>query len=100
MDAEIETVVCNLARQYGAERVYLPGSYAHGDATEASDIDLRVEKGELDVRDHNDKMAQVGAIQATDVREVLSNRSHILGVEVDAENVLMLAVHSANPITI
>ena len=32
MDAELKTVVSNLARQYGAERVYLFGSYARGDA--------------------------------------------------------------------
>lgn len=29
------------------ERVYLFGSYAHGDAIENSDVDLRVDKGSL-----------------------------------------------------
>ena len=47
MDAELKTVVSNLARQYGAERVYLFGSYARGDATETSDIDLRIDKGSI-----------------------------------------------------
>ena len=47
MEMEIKTVVSNLARQYGAERVYLFGSYARGEATEASDIDLRIDKGSI-----------------------------------------------------
>ena len=44
---DIKMVVCRLAEQYGAERVYLFGSYARGDATEQSDIDLRIDKGEI-----------------------------------------------------
>ena len=47
MDAELKAVVSNLAQRYGAERVYLFGSYARGDATEASDIDLRIDKGSI-----------------------------------------------------
>lgn len=45
--AEIKTVVESLARQYGAERVYLFGSYARGEANEHSDIDLRIDKGAI-----------------------------------------------------
>ena len=44
---EIKTVVEPIARKYGVERVYLFGSYARGDVTENSDIDLRVDKGSL-----------------------------------------------------
>ena len=40
--AEIRRVVSELAERYGAERVYLFGSYARGDAHEDSDVDLRV----------------------------------------------------------
>lgn len=36
-----------LAKQYGAERIYLFGSYARGDSTPASDIDLRIDKGSI-----------------------------------------------------
>ena len=36
-----------LSRQYGAERVYLFGSYARGDMTAGSDIDLRIDKGSI-----------------------------------------------------
>lgn len=36
-----------IARKYGVDRVYLFGSYARGDVTENSDIDLRVDKGSL-----------------------------------------------------
>ena len=44
---EIQSIVGTLARQYGAERVYLFGSYARGDATEHSDIDLRIDRGSM-----------------------------------------------------
>ena len=43
----IQQIVSRLAKQYGAERVYLFGSYARGDATDQSDIDLRIDKGEI-----------------------------------------------------
>ena len=45
--SDIKRIVGNLAQQYGAERVYLFGSYARGEATEASDIDLRIDKGSV-----------------------------------------------------
>ena len=44
---EIQRIVSRLARAYGAERVYLFGSYARGEATERSDIDLRIDRGEI-----------------------------------------------------
>ncbi len=36
-----------LAQKYGAQRIYLFGSYARGDMTETSDIDLRIDKGQI-----------------------------------------------------
>lgn len=44
---EIRNNVSPIARRYGVERVYLFGSYARGEATKNSDIDLRVDKGKL-----------------------------------------------------
>lgn len=44
---ELKTIVEPIARKYGVEHVYLFGSYAHGDATDNSDVDLRVDKGSL-----------------------------------------------------
>ncbi len=44
---EIQRVVSELAAKYGAKRVYLFGSYARGDMTSASDIDLRIDKGSI-----------------------------------------------------
>lgn len=44
---EIKAIVSRLAKQYGAERVYLFGSYARGDMTDSSDIDLRIDKGSI-----------------------------------------------------
>ena len=44
---EIRKIVSKLAAQYGAKRVYLFGSYARGDMTDSSDIDLRIDKGSI-----------------------------------------------------
>lgn len=44
---EIRKSVAKLAKKYGAQRVYLFGSYARGDATEQSDVDLRIDKGSI-----------------------------------------------------
>ena len=45
--AEIKEIVAALAAQYGADRIYLFGSYARGDADKDSDIDLRIDKGAI-----------------------------------------------------
>lgn len=45
--SEIKAIVSRLAEQYGAERIYLFGSYARGDMTSGSDIDLRIDKGSI-----------------------------------------------------
>lgn len=44
---EIKRIVSSLGKQYGAERIYLFGSYARGDMTADSDIDLRIDKGRI-----------------------------------------------------
>lgn len=44
---EIKAIVAALAAQYGADRVYLFGSYARGDADSNSDIDSRIDKGSI-----------------------------------------------------
>lgn len=44
---DIKIVVNKLAIEYGVEKVYLFGSYARGDASHKSDIDLRIDKGEI-----------------------------------------------------
>ena len=43
--SEIKNVVGRL--EHGAQRVYLFGSYARGDMTADSDIDLRIDKGAI-----------------------------------------------------
>lgn len=45
--SEIRETVNRRGKEYGAERIYLFGSYARGDATETSDIDLRIDKGNI-----------------------------------------------------
>ena len=66
--SEIRTIVCPLARQYGAERVWLFGSYARGEARNNSDIDLRIDKG---------------AIQGLQFAGLLGDLEDALGTSVD-----------------
>ena len=44
---QLRDIVAPLAKEYGAERVYLFGSYARGDMNENSDVDLRIDKGRI-----------------------------------------------------
>lgn len=44
---EIQTVIREVASRYGVEKIVLFGSYARGEATLNSDIDLRIEKGQI-----------------------------------------------------
>ena len=48
--SEIKAIVSRLARQYGAERIYLFGSYARGTATESSDIDLLIDTSGTNIK--------------------------------------------------
>ncbi|MDE7220694.1 MAG: nucleotidyltransferase domain-containing protein [Oscillospiraceae bacterium] len=45
--ADIQSIVAGLAQKYGAQRIFLFGSYARGDTAEHSDIDLRIDKGSI-----------------------------------------------------
>ena len=45
--SDIQPIVAELAQKYGAQRVFLFGSYAWGDMDEASDVDLRIDKGRI-----------------------------------------------------
>ena len=44
---ELQSIIEPLAKKYGAERIFLFGSYARGDMTDSSDIDLRIDKGSI-----------------------------------------------------
>jgi predicted nucleotidyltransferase len=44
---EIKNKVSDTARQYGVKKVYLFGSYARGEACPGSDIDICIEKGNI-----------------------------------------------------
>ena len=45
--AEIQQIVSPIADRYGVDRMMLFGSYARGDNTPQSDIDLRIDKGSV-----------------------------------------------------
>lgn len=49
---EIKTAVSKVGKKYGIKNAYLFGSYAKGTATEGSDVDLIIDKG--DVRTYKD----------------------------------------------
>ena len=44
---EIKSIVEPVAREYGVESLFLFGSYANGSADEYSDIDFRIDKGDV-----------------------------------------------------
>ena len=44
---EIREIINPIAARYGVQSIYLFGSYARGEATETSDLDLRVNKGKV-----------------------------------------------------
>ena len=44
---EIRAIAAPLARRYGVKSLYLFGSYARGEADGSSDIDLRVDRGDM-----------------------------------------------------
>ena len=65
---EIKSVVSELAQKYGAQRIFLFGSYARGDMEPTSDIDLRIDKG---------------SIQGFELAGLLVDLEDALGVSVD-----------------
>ena len=44
---EIKNIVSPIAREYGVESIFLFGSYARRSASAVSDVDLKIEKGQL-----------------------------------------------------
>lgn len=44
---EIQDKVSALGKEYGADRIFLFGSYAKGTAKSDSDVDLRIDRGEI-----------------------------------------------------
>ncbi len=44
---ELQAIICPILRDYGVRRAYLFGSYARGEATAQSDIDLRIDGGRI-----------------------------------------------------
>ena len=44
---EIRSIAAPIAEKYGVAEMYLFGSYARGEATAASDLDFRIERGRI-----------------------------------------------------
>ena len=45
--ADVRKIVSPIAARYGVHRMYLFGSYARGENTPGSDVDLRIDKGNV-----------------------------------------------------
>jgi len=45
--SDIQRLIQPIATRYGVERIFLFGSYARGDVTPTSDIDLFIDKGAI-----------------------------------------------------
>lgn len=71
--SDIKKVVVLLGKHYGAERIFLFGSYARGEADEESDIDLRIDKGEI-------RGLQMGAL-LTDIEDALGKKVDLLSTK-------------------
>ena len=44
---DIRDAVQRRGKEYGADKIYLFGSYARGEANEKSDVDLRIDRGNI-----------------------------------------------------
>ena len=44
---EIRAIAVPVAKHYGVDALYLFGSYARGDASPQSDLDFRIERGQI-----------------------------------------------------
>jgi predicted nucleotidyltransferase len=44
---EIKSIAEGIAKRHGVERMFLFGSYARGDMKDTSDIDIRIDRGQL-----------------------------------------------------
>nr|WP_300808369.1 nucleotidyltransferase domain-containing protein [uncultured Acetatifactor sp.] len=71
---EIQAIVYPILRSHGVSRAYLFGSYARGEATGKSDIDLRIDAGKIK------GMFALGALYH-DLTEVLEKSVHLVTTE-------------------
>lgn len=48
---QIKNSVSKIGKRYGVKSAFLFGSYAKGEATEKSDVDILIDRGEIDTYD-------------------------------------------------
>lgn len=72
--AEIKRVVAKIGEKYGIKNAYLFGSYAKGEATEHSDVDLLMDLGEVtDYYSYEDMRLTLAKELGTDVDVISSS---------------------------
>lgn len=70
---DIQKVVQKIGYEYGADRIFLFGSYARGEANSESDIDLRIDRGKI-------KGLSMGSF-LLDVEEALGKKVDLLSTK-------------------
>ena len=68
---EIRAIAHPIAQRYGIAALYLFGSYARGEATPQSDIDLRVDRGNLV------DLLELGGL-SSDLEDAFQKKPHVV----------------------
>ncbi len=69
----IKQRISPICKQYGVKKAYLFGSYSRGDAHENSDVDLRIERGDI-----NDLFTMIGF--RLDLKDALEKEVDIISI--------------------
>lgn len=78
---EIKTRVVPISKRYGLKHVYLFGSYARGEATEDSDVDLRIGRGSIK------DLLELGGLYM-EIQEALETEIDMVATEASDEDFL------------
>ena len=78
--AEIKKLIKKILKKYKIDKAYLFGSYARGEATKNSDIDIMISKGELSTLIELSKLA-------SEIEEILNKQVDIITEESYTEDI-------------
>lgn len=79
--AEIKAIAAPIAKRHGVAALYLFGSYARGEATAESDLDFRIEKGQIRT------LIQLGGL-LNDLEEGFQKNADVLTTQMLSEDFL------------
>ena len=78
---EIKALSMPIAMRHGVEKLYLFGSYARGEATPESDLDFRIEKGQIR------NVLQLGSF-LNDIEDAFQKNADVLTTQMLSEDFL------------